>query len=579
MTNYSENQSEPQSETLEDIQVHEVSENVTSQGIEDMQANENEHQQRSEQAHPEGHGHESEQEHRESHGRLAQFKKELEQLPDAEARLQKSIEFMESSLSLKGSPDFRSFWDVRTQCLELFKDNVSPTMRQQMWAKFSELSKEARRLKQILDEQSAFAAEQIEIAIQALENDIARFDEQVKDGHIPENFPHSKALEKHHQLFVDSQKQLNILNAQASRINALRKELLKTEMRIRHKNKFFQRLSSAGDAVFPKRKEIIKQVSDNFLADVEEFIENNFKEEDFSEPLFAMRDEIKTLQAMAKVLTLNTQTFNQSRLRLSECWDKLKNFEKERKKSRAQQKTLFRQNAQAIFDRIQKLGADFNEGTVNVPTAFAQMDDIVGEMRRTELGRDELKELRSELSNVRRSVQDKAQVEEDHRNQQEAEKERQKREKIQVLRQKLESLVETSNNNDADTINKDREEISKEIAAASSTKAEKQEFERLLKKMRDLAAEKKEQALMSLPNDKRQALEQLKELLKQRKDRRQQIKTQLEQFRKSSGSSNLDFEQAMSVNAQIQTEKENLEKANQGIREIEIKISDLESNL
>ncbi len=567
MTNFSENQSESQNETLEEIT--EVSETITTpQGNEDMQANENEQQ----------HHHE-EHEHRESHGRLVQFKKEIEQLTDPEARLQKSIEFMESSLSLKGSPDFRSFWDVRTQCLELFKDNISPLMRQQMWAKFSELSKEARRLKQILDEQSAFAAEQIEIAIQALEGDIAKFEEQVKEAHHPENFPHSRALEKHHSFFIDAQKQLNILNAQASRINALRKELLKTEMRIRHKNKFFQRLSAAGDAVFPKRKDIIKHVSDTFMADVDAFIASNFNNDEFVEPLFAMRDEIKTLQAMAKLLTLNTQTFNQSRLRLSESWDKLKAFEKERKKSRAQQKTIFKQNAQVIFDKIVNMTNEFKENNVTVSNAFVAMDEIVSEMRRTELGRDELKELRNELSNLRRLVQEKAQVEEEHRNQVEAEKERHKREKIQVLKQKLETLVDSSAGNDADSITKDREEISKEIAAAAATKAEKQEFERLLKKLRDIAAEKKEQALMSLPNDKRQALEQLKELLKQRKDRRQQIKLQLEQFRKSSGSSNLDIEAAMSVNAQIQTEKENLEKANQGIREIEIKISELESNL
>jgi len=84
---------------------------------------------------------------------------------------------------------------------------------------------------------------------------------------------------------------------------------------------------------------------------------------------------------------------------------------------------------------------------------------------------------------------------------------------------------------------------------------------------------------MALPSDKRQALEQLRELLKQRKERRQQIKNQLEQYRRSGGASSLDIEQAMSVNAQVQAEKENLEKANHGIREIEIKITELESNL
>lgn len=514
----------------------------------------------------------------ESQGRLEKFKQELEQLPDSEARLQKSIEFMESMLALKGSPDFRSFWDVRTQCLGLFKENISPTLRQQLWSKFSELSKEARRLKQILDEQSAFAAEQIEIAIAALEADIANFENAVKDAQALENFPSSKALESHQDYFLDMQKQLNILNAHASRINALRKELLKTEMRIRHKNKFFQRLSAAGDAVFPKRKEIIKAVSDQFMEDVNVFINAHFAVEEINDPLFALRDEIKTLQAIAKVLTLNTQTFNQSRLRLSECWDKLKSFEKERKKERAQLKTLFKQNAQIIFDKIQTLHADFAAGSLTVQQGYAAMDELVKEMRQTELGREELKELRSELGNVRKLVMEKAQVEEEAKSRIEAEKERLKREKVQALRQKLESLVETAPTLDADMIHKEREGLSKEIVGSQATKAEKQEFERLLKRLRDIASEKKEQALMLLPNDKRQALEQLKELLKQRKERRQQIKNQLEQYRRSSGGSSLDFEQAMTINAQIQMEKENLEKANQGILEIEAKIAELESS-
>ncbi len=565
MTNFNENQSEPQKPSMDatsetqDVKIEQWSVENTPNDTGELPPHEN-------------------PEHRENHGRLSQFRQELEKLVDPEAKLHKSIEYMESALALKGSPDFRSFWDVRTQCLELFKENVPPLVRQQLWVKFSDLSKEARHLKQILDEQSAFAAEQIEIAIQALEHDIIHCDDLVKEAMLPESFPTSHTLDPHHSYFEEAQKQLNILNAQASRINALRKELLKTEMRIRHKNKFFQRLSTAGDSVFPKRKQIIKDVSDRFMESVEIFISENFTQEEYQEPLFALRDEIKTLQAMAKILTLNTQTFNQSRLRLSECWDKLKAFEKERKKTRAQQKTAFKQNAQAIFDTIQKLSTDFQEGAVSIQNAYIQMDEIINKMRATELGRDELKSLRTELSNVRKLVLEKSQAEEEQRNRLEAEKERQKREKVQALRQKLEDLVEKANSLEADQIQIEREEIFKEIAACAATKAEKQEFERMLKKLRDLVAEKKEQALMALPSDKRQALEQLRELLKQRKDRRTQIKQQLEQFRKSSGSSGLDIEQAMSVNAQVQTEKENLEKANQGIREIEQKIEDLEEN-
>ena len=80
---------------------------------------------------------------------------------------------MELTLAQKGTPHFKSFWEARNLCVELFKQNISAAIKQPLWNKYSELSKEARRLREILDEQSAFAAEQIEIAIQALEKEIA----------------------------------------------------------------------------------------------------------------------------------------------------------------------------------------------------------------------------------------------------------------------------------------------------------------------------------------------------------------------------------------------------------------------
>ncbi len=84
---------------------------------------------------------------------------------------------------------------------------------------------------------------------------------------------------------------------------------------------------------------------------------------------------------------------------------------------------------------------------------------------------------------------------------------------------------------------------------------------------------------MALSDDDRHALQQLKNILNQRKERRQEIKEQLEVLRKGAGSSSLDFEKAMSYTTQINEERERLEKANQGIAEIEDKIVELRSKL
>ena len=90
----------------------------------------------------------------------------------AEQKISQALEFMEKALSQPGSPHFKEFWEARKQCLDLFKENIPPSPRAFLWSKYCELSKEARRLKEILDEQTAFAVEQIDIAIKALEEEI-----------------------------------------------------------------------------------------------------------------------------------------------------------------------------------------------------------------------------------------------------------------------------------------------------------------------------------------------------------------------------------------------------------------------
>ena len=62
------------------------------------------------------------------------------------------------------SPHFKDFWEARRLCLPLFKENMNPKSRSLLWAEYIEISAEARKLKEILDEQSPFAVEQIELA-------------------------------------------------------------------------------------------------------------------------------------------------------------------------------------------------------------------------------------------------------------------------------------------------------------------------------------------------------------------------------------------------------------------------------
>ncbi|MBS4168501.1 hypothetical protein PARA125_001139 [Parachlamydia sp. AcF125] len=509
---------------------------------------------------------------------LEAFQAELTNFPDGEGKLQHAISRMENALAQSGNPDFRTFWEIRKVCLDLFKENSTSPLRSLLWNKYTELSKEARRLKDILDEQSAFAAEQIEIAIQGIEKEIVEFEQALNQLPLPQFSLGNSLFQEKQSFYQQIQRELNLLNAQAARINALRKELIKTEMRVRQKNKFFQRLSQAGDSVFPRRKNLIKEVSDHFLEDVNAFIEGRFKEEIQENLLFNLREDIKLLQGFAKVLTLNTYAFTTSRTRLSACWDEIKQLEKERKKERSQQRETFKQNTESVLAKIQDLDQAFQNG-ISPADAQHGLDEIAQYMRSIELGRQEVKTLRDELQLVRKKILEKQKAEEDERLNRLKEKDRQKRDALNLLKGEIENLMKTYSTQSVQEIEAEREALLLKITELNPSKLEKQELERLLKPLRDYVAEMRENALLALSENDKQAMQQLKEVLKQKQERRQEIKAQLEVLRKASNASGFDIEQSMNVNTRLNTEKERLEKINAGIAEIEGKIVELKKKI
>lgn len=506
---------------------------------------------------------------------IRELQQQLIPLENAERRLQHVIDFMEKALSQSGIPHFRSFWEARSLCLSLFKEPISAQVRSVLWHKYSELSKEVRRLKDVLDEQSAFAVEQIEIAVKALESDIMKLDEQLPPQE-PLQLPHpSEALAKQAPSYCNMQYELDLLNSYASRVNALRKELLKTGMRVRKKNQFFQRLSSIGDHIFPRRKERIRELSQLFMTDVDTFITSHFAKEHPTESFFILREEIKRLQNTAKWLTLNTQAFTKTRLQLSECWDKIKHLDKERKQQRAQQRVQFQENAELISQQIKSLQTTLQASEISLAQAQQKVEEIVSNMRKVELGREELRELREMLQQVRTPILEKVEAEEQAKQAEERERAQQRQEKLQQMRQQIELLLQKAPECPLEKLVAEREAVLLSIQSGPFLKMEKMDLERKLKSLRDIIDEKKERDLLSLSDDKKQMLQQLTEVLAQRKERRQEIKAQIEALRKACGTSGLDFERAMENTLQIQAEKERLEKLNQGIQEIEATIAQL----
>jgi DNA repair exonuclease SbcCD ATPase subunit len=505
------------------------------------------------------------------------FQEKMTSLPTYEEKIAHGLQFMKGSISQEGSPRFREFWEARREILPSFKENLNPAIRSKLWGEYVELTVEARRLKDILEEQSAFAMEQIDLAVKSIEGDLSNLDtllSQMGDIAFPAS---SETISEKLALYAKLQKELNLLNTLASRLNGLRKEIIKTDMRIRFKTKFFKRLSELGDQIFPKRKDLIEKVSSEFEKDIERFIGKYFQGDTVTgAPYYAMREEIKSLQAIAKILTLNSSVFNRTRLSLSQCWDRIKVLEKEHKKEVFEKKQASSEQRQGVQTRIEELKAKTPE--LPLRDLDKEIDDIVKDMRAISLHRDDVRFLRDELSKLRTPYL--AAQEQKARELEESEKEklRIKKEKVTQIKEEVAQLTKDGAQLELEVLLARFSDLLQSIEQLEASKIEKQQMERSLRSLKDLVADRKEHSLLNLSDDDLKTLENLRTVLAQKKQRRQEIKEQLEMHRKALGSSNLDFEKAMLYRELLEQEKERLDKANGAIEEIEQKISDLESH-
>jgi len=508
---------------------------------------------------------------------LSELSKQLEKESTAENKIRVCLDFMRLSLLHSGTPRFKDFWEGRKICLPLFKETVSPKVRSAFWNEYVELSNEAKRVKEILDEQSAFAVEQIELAIQALERDLEHYDLTVSQSPDLSLGLENLSLKEKAEIYEQIQKELSVLNVLASRVNAMRKEVVKTEMRVRIKNKLLDRLSVCGDKIFPRRKELVKEISQMFSSDIEEFIAFHFQENEIKKiPLYILREEIKELQAIAKILTLNTHTFTQTRLALSRAWDQLKELDRERKQETLQKRQIFKQNYDLVLEKIKEL-ADACSKEISVEDCQKLSSEIFDFMRTVELGRDEVRALKEEIQKAKNPSLERARQAEEERQRLAQEAENLRREKIQGLKEGLGDLLSEATDLDVDALCAKRDALLQTSVQLMLNKAEKQISDRLFRQLKDVIDEKKQKALLMLSEEDQKAFDQLKAAVDEKKKQRAEIKNQLEHYRKQLGNSGFDFEKAMQIREFIETEKEALERLNTSIAEIEERIDEIEA--
>lgn len=513
----------------------------------------------------------------------------MDSLSSPEEKLREGIDRMRMALAQEKSPDFKIFWIIRKYCLSLFSDVSSSPVRALLWKEYIELTKEGRRLKSLMNEETSFAVDQIELAISSLEKDVELFSKDEQEFYAKnakeEFYSESVFLQDSLAYYQERHPSLVWLNAFVSRIINLRKELIKIDMRIRFRNRFFQRLSTLGDMVFLKRRALIKEVSEYFSQDVKRFVATYFENQNFAEEknnkkISFLRNEIKILQNTAKILVVHSQVFSTTRSLLSECWDQLKGLEKDIKKKKNVHKRISLENVQKVQERIQDLNSKIKENEISLESAFSEVSSISNWMKELDLVYQDVLILKEALKEVVSALNNRKQEEENLRKKIEEEQEARRKVKVEDLKKILENFELKISDENVRELSLELEEIKKEVLSANFLlKSERLFFEKAFKNFKEKIVEKQEAALLLLSEDDKATLENLNQVLVQRKARRKDLKAQIEEYRKIMGGSGFDFEKAMYYDSLIQVEKEKLSTMDVGIKDLEKKIVELKQKV
>ncbi|WP_284441969.1 hypothetical protein [Chlamydia gallinacea] len=512
---------------------------------------------------------------------LTAFSQELSQIPSIEAQITFSLEQMEKAL--ENNANLKLFWSIRKHCLPLFQQVENSGQRADLWSRYIDLTKEGRRVRSLQDEEGAFVIGQIELAISCLENDVANFVNEDPISVQQEELPaclEIQTLEKRREFYQKLHLSLVWLSNFSTRIIDLRKELMNVGMRMRLKSKFFQRLSALGNQVFPKRKELIEQVSAAFAEDVECFVAKYFSHNNknsLKRFVFFLRKEIKNLQQAAKYLAISSDIFSSTRLQLSKCWDQLKGLEKEIRQEQSRLKVVSTENSKEVRERLSQLSQLLEEGK-DLVKLRKELDGISKRMRSLDLTHEDVVALKGELQGVFDKLKEKQEVE-DKRLQEQAARNRQiQQEAIKELNEKIEAFSEKClSGNITNESRSEWGELKHKLTKATYlTASEKFPLEnRLNAILQYIISFLEEQLLSSAHADEK--LVHMRQVLAQRQERRKELKHKLEYDKKLLGSSGLDFDLAMQYSALVEQDKRALEELDEAIVELKQQIQQLSS--
>ena len=366
-----------------------------------------------------------------------------------------------------------------------------------------------------------------------------------------------------------------LLNAYASRVNALRKELTKLPLRMKTKNALFDRLSALGDRIFPRRKELIQEVSEKFVVDVQQFVQNIQLSKLAPRELSFVKGAIKSLQSLAKSLTLNTVAFNQTRETLSRLWDSMKGAEKEKFAERDAEREESKKSLDDLLEQGKKIMEDWASGAKSLNETEKLLDELQTVGKRTRLDRFHVKDWKDGLVALRAPLEAELDKLAAERKSLDQKRESEKQDRISSFKAEIKALRDNAKQSPLEQLEADIVVLIQKSTTLGLNKIDKQETEKELRQVREIIRIKKEETLLSLSSDDKLKLDNLKEVLENRLQRKKEIRDRLEELRKAKGSTGFDFEQALLLGNTNQEERQALEEINNSIGKIEEEIESL----
>ena len=488
------------------------------------------------------------------------FKQEIHLLENPEEKLKQVVDFMKNSLAQDGVPRFKDFWDAKNLCLPLFKEKISQASKELYWSKYTELATEAKRLKEILEEQSHFALEQIELALKGLSQEVSKIGEvSCKE----EDFVKSElSSDIDLSYYAKASYEAKILLNLTFKLKSLREETIATEIRVRHKNRILTEISKLADEFIPRKKELIKGLSERFQVDVESFLESlkhdlsSSNEKKVS--LQLLREKIKSFQDIAKQLPLNSHVFSKTRLALSCAWDLVKEKDKERKKEYAEKKEHF----EALFKKIEESFKELKESSdLCEKSILALKQNLLTQSLDQDLSFHEKKELKAHIHTLSEEMlkpfsDKKAQL------QMKAEQEKLiKAKELIDFKDQIKALLFDVNAADEADLEKMYQGMDEKIKMFSLSSKDKIDLGHLKRDLYESLLLKKENQI-----EEEEGL--LESLLLKWNEVKEQTKARLELLRKEVSLSGFDFEKAMLFNESAVLEKNRLDRALQKVEEL-----------